>query len=161
MRGFLNNGKLDLNGWVHVRSALPLSINRPLSLASHGGIVLERGNIEISETVRSDGDKYFLNLVTLAGDISVLSTASGKMNLGLTANGQVRIAGSACTKAPEIIGNIAMRQIKAGSLSDSMARGVDLIYCEQLAARPFRPSENGSEKPLLTFSINRHPRLIQ
>ncbi|NCB40089.1 MAG: hypothetical protein EOM80_15115, partial [Erysipelotrichia bacterium] len=46
--GLLDKDKLDLNGWVYVKSDETIVLNNSLSLVSHGGIVLEKGNIQVN-----------------------------------------------------------------------------------------------------------------
>ncbi len=159
--GFLKNGKLDINGWLFVKSNQPISFNSSIELSSHGGIVLENGDIEIHKPITSAGDKFLLNLVTQNGNIRLSNQLSGASNISLTANGQVFIEGSFASTPPTIKGNVAMKQIAAGSLNTSIARGCNIDYCTQLSALPFQNNEKNSEKPLLMYSLAWEPKLVQ
>ncbi len=165
-RGLLLKDKLDLNGWVYVKAKDTLVFDSSLRLMSHGGIVLEQGNIEVRAPVKADGGNFILNLVALNGNITVDSSLSGEVDLSLTACGsasdvgQVKFPGNSGTNVVRVNGNIAMRTIAKGSLNNSAARGVEIVYPRKLAALPNQSGEEGSEKSLLMFDLKELPQLV-
>lgn len=164
--GFLSRGKLDLNGWIFIRAAERIVIDDSLRLQSHGGIVLEKGNIEIKNSITDDGSDFLLNLVALNGNIIIDSSLGGELDIALTASGessdsgQVKLAGSSSSATPKVNGNIAMRRMGAGSLSSAAARGLEISYRKSLAALPGQEADEGSEKDLLMFNLDSNPRLV-
>ena len=166
-RGYLGDDKkLDLNGWLHVKAPEgKIVIDESLRLISHGGIVLDEGNIEIKNSVRADGGKFLLNLVARRGNILIDSSVNGELDVGLIAAGegsdagQVKFAGPGSSAPVTVNGNVAMQRIAAGTIAGSCARGVMIDYAEELAALPQQSAEAGSEKPLLMFSFE-YPRLL-
>ncbi|PKL49231.1 MAG: hypothetical protein CVV42_06805 [Candidatus Riflebacteria bacterium HGW-Riflebacteria-2] len=166
-RGYLaDDKKLDLNGWLYVKAPEgKIVIDESLRLISHGGIVLEEGNIEIKNAIKADGGRFLLNLVAKNGNILVDSSVNGELAAGLTAAGdrsdagQVKFAGGGSSSPLTVRGNVAMQRIAAGTVSGSCARGVNIVYAEDLAALPQQFSEAGSEQPLLMFSFE-YPRLL-
>jgi len=166
-RGYLGGDKkLDLNGWLHVKAPEgKIVIDESLRLISHGGVVLDEGNIEIKNSVRADGGKFLLNLVARRGNILIDSSVNGELDIGLIAAGegsdagQVKFAGPGSSSPVTVNGNVAMQRIAAGTIAGSCARGVRIDYAEELAALPQQSAEAGSEKPLLMFSFE-YPRLL-
>ncbi len=166
-RGYLGvDKKLDLNGWLHVKASDgKIVLDESLRLISHGGIVLDEGNIEIKNSIRADGGKFLLNLVARRGNIIVDSSVNGEIDVGLTAAGessdigQVKFAGSGSTSPLTINGNVAMQRVAAGTIAGSCARGVKIDFAEELAALPRQTADAGSERPLLMFSFE-YPRLL-
>ncbi len=165
-RGYFHDGNLDLNGWLYVKAADGIVVDKPLRLISHGGIVLDEGNIEIKNSVKADGsNKFLLNLVARQGNIIVDSSLNGELDVGLTAAGdgssigQVKFAGNGNSSSITIKGNVAMQRIAKGALAGSCARGVAINYAEALSALPKNTSEDRSERPLLMYSFE-YPRLL-
>ncbi len=163
--GYLNKSNLDINGWLYVKSPEKIVIDKPINLKSHGGIVLEKGNIEIKAQIKSSSDKCLLTLVTLDGDIIVNSSLGGSLNVSLVADGQnsgqVKFPGNLNSPTLSIKGNILMRRMAKNSLKFYAARGPQIDYFTQLAAHPNASSEETSEKNLLMFGINTNPRLLE
>lgn len=165
-RGLLIKDKLDLNGWLYVKSKEPVVIDDALRLISHGGIVVEQGSIELKNSVRADSGGFLLNLVALNGNIIIDSSLGGELDVALTAAGngsdagQVKFAGNSGSIIPVIRGNVAMRTIAAGSLSSAAARGVEIRYRRSLSAMPGQDSDEGSEKDLLMYDLQSLPRLV-
>ncbi len=163
---FLSKGKLDLNGWIYIKTAERVTIDDSLRLQSHGGIVLEEGNIEIKNSIRADGGDFMLNLVALNGSIIIDSSLGGELDVALTASGdssdsgQVKFAGNSSSAITKVNGNIAMLRLGAGSLSIAAARGVEISYRKSLAALPGQESDEGSEKDLLMFNLDSNPKLV-
>ncbi|MFZ5953184.1 MAG: hypothetical protein ACOYXC_20945 [Candidatus Rifleibacteriota bacterium] len=163
--GFLRQNQLDINGWLHVKSEEKILIDQALLLASHGGIVFEKGNIELRSSVGGTG--CLLHLVTLDGNIEVDESIGGELHVSLIAagsgsdSGQVKFPGSINSNLPIIRGNIAMQRLAKGSLSSSAARGVEIKYRKELAALPGKTAENMSEKALLMFGIDPDPELVE
>lgn len=166
LEGFLKQNKLDINGWLHVQSSDKLVIDRPLQLTSHGGIVLDNGNIELNSSV-GGGDDKLLHLVTLNGNIAVDGSIGGELQVSLIAagsssdRGQVQFPGTVNSNMPVICGNIAMQRLGKGSLANNAARGVEIKYSQELSALPGKSSENMSEKSLLMFGLEQFPELIE
>jgi hypothetical protein len=166
-RGYLaDDKKLDLNGWLHVKAPDgKIVIDESLRLISHGGIILDEGNIEIKGSVKADGGKFLLNLVARRGNIIVDSSVNGELDVALTAAGessdvgQVKFAGAGSSAPVTIRGNVAMQRIAAGTVAGSCSRGVKIVYAEELAALPQNSADAGSERPLLMFSFE-YPRLL-
>lgn len=165
--GFLDGNELDLNGWLYVKSDSGFEIENGLQLKSHGGIILEKGNIQLSNYIKSDTGEFILHLVTLDGNIELSSGVGGDMNVSLVAagdgsgKGQVKFSGSANSNLPTINGNVAMQRLANGSLNSSAARGVEIKYFKELAALPDRSADDMSEKPLLMFSLKEEPELLE
>ncbi len=161
--GFLRQNKLDINGWLHIQTSDKLVIDQALQLSSHGGIVCEKGNIELRSTI--GGSDKLLHLVALDGNIDV--DVGGELNVSLIAAGsgsdcgQVRFPGTVNSNLPVIRGNIAMQRLVKGSLATNAARGVEVKYRKELAALPGKTAENMSEKALLMFGIDSEPELIE
>lgn len=157
--------KLNLNGWVYVKSDSPITISeKSITLTSHGGIILERGNILVKAPVTPLGGDYLLQLVALDGNIDI--EASGDLSLALTAssksssdNGQVKLIGKATSNRVKIIGNVAVKHIK--SVKDHMARGLRIDYNPSLAALPDNMSEENNEENLLMFAIDEVASLVE
>lgn len=164
--GYLRGSVLDLNGWIYVRADEMIVVDDAVKLQSHGGIVLEKGNIEIKNAIKSDGGDYLLSLVALNGNVVIDSALGGELDISLTAAGdssdagQVRFAGNSGSPTPKINGNVAMQRIGAGTLSGSVARGVEINYRKSLAALPGISADEGSEKPLLMYHLESNPRLV-
>ena len=158
--------KLDLNGWLHVKAPEgKVVIDDSLRLISHGGIILEEGNIEIKSAIKADGGNFLLTLVARRGNIIVDSGVNGELDVALTAAGdssdagQVKFVGVGSSAPVTIKGNLAMQKIAAGTISGSCARGVNVVYAEALSALPQHSDDAGSEQPLLMFSFE-YPRLL-
>ncbi len=166
-RGLLLKDKIDLNGWIYVKAKDGgIVFDNALRLISHGGIVLERGNIEIKAPIRADGGNFILNLVTLNGNITVDSGLGGELETGLTAggignDGQVKFPGNSSTNNIKINGNVAMHTIARGTVNTAAARGVEIVYDRKLAARPGQTDDEGSEKSLLMFDLKNMPQLVE
>ena len=165
-RGLLQKDKLDLNGWVLVKTKENLSIDKPLRLDSHGGIIVEQGDIDIKSAIRSDGGAFLLNLVTLDGNITIDSSLGGELEVAMTAcgtagKGQVKFPGNSGSNTIKIKGSVAMRTIAGGSLNTAAARGVEISYDRRLAALPGQSSAAGSEQELLMFSLKDTPQLVE
>ena len=164
-RRYLDNGKLDLNRWLRIKAPDGIVIDESLRLISHGGIILDEGNIEIRSTVKADGGNFLLNLVARRGNIIVDGGLNGELDAALTATGdgsdvgQVKFAGNGSSSPITVKGNVAMQRMAAGSLAGYCARGVSIVYAEDLAALPKDTSEDRSEQPLLMFSFD-YPRLL-
>lgn len=165
-RGFLDDSdKLDLNGWLHVKSAETIVLDKPLKLISHGGIALAEGNIEIKAPIRADSGNFFLSLLASRGNIMVDAGVNGQLDVSLTASGQgsdvgqVKFAGDGNSSPITINGNVVMQRIAAGSVAGSCSRGVRIEYAEDLAALPQQSADEQSEKPLLMYSFA-YPRLL-
>ncbi len=164
-RGLLLKDKLDINGWVYVKAKESLVFDSALQLASHGGIVLEQGNIEIKAPIRSEAGGFLLNLVTLNGNIIVDNALGGELDVALTAGGsgsegQVKFPGNSSTNNIKINGNLAMHTIAKGTLSTAAARGIEIVYDRKLAAQPAQSGDEGSEKSLLMFDLKDLPQLV-
>jgi hypothetical protein len=165
-RGLLLKDKLDLNGWVHVKTKDTLVFDSSLRLTSHGGIVVEQGNIEVRAPVKADGGDFLLSLVTLNGNITIDSSLSGEIDLSLTACGsasdvgQVKFPGTSSSNVVKINGNVAMKTIAKGTLNNAAARGVEISYARKLAALPNQTGDEGSEKSLLMFDLKELPQLV-
>mgnify|MGYP007061389629 CR=1 FL=1 len=166
-RGYLaDDKKLDLNGWLHISAPDgKIVIDESLRLISHGGIVLEEGDIEVKNSVKADGGRFLLNLVAKKGNIIIDSSVNGELDVGLTAAGdgsdvgQVKFAGNGSSAPVTIKGNVAMQRIAAGTVAGACSRGVNIVYAEELAALPRQAAGSGSEQPLLMFSLE-FPRLL-
>lgn len=158
--GYLKNGILDINGWAMIKGSGPFTFTGPIELKSHGGLVFAQGDVQIQASISSPSDQFLLNLVSLAGDIIISDKSGVTLNLGLTANGQIRIAGSAGDQALNLKGNLAMKQIAAGTLTTSFCRSFALNYDTRLAALPFDASGQ-AEKSLLMFSLGWEPALVE
>lgn len=164
-RRYLDNGKLDLNRWLRIKAPDGIVLDEALRLTSHGGIILEEGNIEIRSAIKADGGKFLLNLVARRGNIIVDASLNGELDAALTAAGdgsdigQVKFAGNGSSAPITIKGNVAMQRIAAGSLAGYCARGVNIVYAEDLAALPREAAEGRSEQPLLMFGLD-YPRLL-
>lgn len=165
--GFLKNGKLDISGWLHIKSKEKVVIDQALQLESHGGIVIESGNLALKNSVKAAAADYLLHLVVLDGNIEVAESIGGEQSVSLIAagngsdKGQVKFFGSINSNVPIIKGNLAMQRLAKGSLSSNAARGVEVKYCKDLAALPGKTSENLSEKALLMFGLEPEPELIE
>lgn len=161
--GFLRQNKLDINGWLHLKSPEKLIIDQALLLSSHGGIVFEKGNIELRSTVGGNGS--LLHLIALDGNIEV--DVGGELHVSLIAagsssdSGQVKFPGTINSSLPVIRGNIAMQRLAKGSLAGHAARGVEVKYRKELAALPGKSAETMSEKALLMFGLEAEPELIE
>ncbi|HEY9069564.1 MAG TPA: hypothetical protein VIV61_04865 [Candidatus Ozemobacteraceae bacterium] len=153
-RGLLKDNKLDLNGWVYIPGTTELKIDQNLDVISNGGIVLEKGNIVISNTINATigSDFNVLQLVTLDGDIKL--DINGPVQAGLTAaKGVVTVTNKG---RPQIKGAVAMKQFDVSSAS----QGADLEYAPSLAALPGiedSAQEDDSEKALLTYNVDPTP----
>lgn len=164
-RGLLSKDKLDLNGWVFVKAKDSVAIDSSLRLCSHGGIIVEKGNIEIKNPIRADGGEFLLNLVALNGNITIDSSLGGELDIALTAcgngsDGQVKFPGNSSTNNIKINGNVAMHTIAGGTLSTAAARGVEIVYNRKLSAMPGQTADEGSEKSLLMFDLKDLPQLV-
>lgn len=156
--------KLNLNGWIYVKSKGPISISeKSLTITSHGGIVLENGDIQIKAPITTDGG-YILQLVALNGNIDV--EASGDLNVALTAasnsgsdKGQVKLIGKPTSSRVKILGNVAVKHIK--SVKDHMARGLKIEYNPSLAALPNNMNEDNNEEDLLMFALDEVASLVE
>lgn len=157
--GFLKNGKLDLNGWLYIENSAPMSINRQIQLMSHAGIVVKNSDVTVSAKVSSESDRFFLNLVVLDGDVIIRDNSAEKLNLALTSGRQVKIV-SAGGQPAKIRGNMAMRQIRAGTLPELFASGLELEYEEKLSVLPFEKNEAEQQKVMMHF-IGWEPRLVE
>ncbi|HOY67008.1 MAG TPA: hypothetical protein PLP29_08965, partial [Candidatus Ozemobacteraceae bacterium] len=153
-RGLLKDNKLDLNGWVYAPGKTDLKIDKNIDVISNGGIVLEKGDIVISNTINgtTGSDFNVLQLVTLDGDIKL--DINGPVQAGLTAaKGTVTVTNKG---RPQIKGAVAMKNFDLSSAS----QGADLEYAPSLAALPNiedSSQEDNSEKPLLTFNVDPTP----
>lgn len=160
----LEGDLLDLNGWVYLKSENTVTIDQSVRLASHGGIVLEKGDIRIANRVKSESGRHFLTLITLDGNIIIDSSIGNELDLSLIAagneadKGQVKIEGSINSQLPVINGNIVMQRLK--DLENNAARGVKINYRSELAALPQQTASEGSEKPLLMYRLE-YPRLVR
>lgn len=163
--GYLKQNKLDLNGWLHVKSSEKLLIDQSFQLGSHGGIVFAKGNIELRGSV-TGGDEL-LHLVALDGNIEVGEAVGGELNISLIAAGsgsdvgQVKFPGTVNSNLPVINGNIAMQRLGKDTLAGNAARGVEVKYRKELAALPGKTAETMSEKALLMFGIDPEPELVE
>lgn len=163
---FLKNGQLDLNGWIYVTATERIVINEPLALLSHGGIVVNQGNIEIKNSIKTLPGDFLLSLVALNGNVTVDSSVSDELDVSLIASGdspdtgQVRFAGNSSSTVARIKGNIAMRRLPGSNFDSYAARGLELNYRTALAALPGQAADTGSEKSLLMFSVNTDPKLV-
>jgi hypothetical protein len=162
--GFLSNNSLDINGWLYVKSEEKILFDLALNLKSHGGIVLEKGNIELKSQIRSDSNEFLLTLVALNGDIIVNASLGGELNVSLVADGkdfgQVKFPGNINSPIPVIKGNVLMKRMTKNSLKFYAARGPKIDYSPELSAHPEATSEERSEKKLLMFGLNAEPRLL-
>jgi len=154
-RGLLkDNNKLDLNGWVYVPGTTNMTVNQNLDVTSNGGIVLEKGNITISNKINATFGSTFkvLQLVTLNGNI--ILDINGPVQAGLTApNGCVTVSNKG---RPQIKGAVAMKRFDISSAS----QGADLEYATSLAALPGldqTSQDDSSEKALLSFNVDPTP----
>jgi len=153
-RGLLKDNKLDLNGWVYVPGTTEMTVNQNLDVTSNGGIVLEKGNITISNKINATFGSTFnvLQLVTLDGNITL--DINGPVQAGLTArNGCVTVSNKG---RPQIKGAIAMKRFDISSAS----QGADLEYAPSLAALPDQDQisqDDSSEKALLSFNVDPTP----
>lgn len=159
----LEGNKLDLSGWYHIKSNKTIEIDQSIRLLSHGGIVLEKGDIRVSNQVVADSGDFFLTLIALDGNIIIDSAIGGELDLALIAagsgsdSGQVKFAGNVNSSVPTINGNIAMQRIN--DLENQAARGVKIDYRQSLSALPRQVQVAGSEQSLLMFSLE-YPRLV-
>lgn len=159
----LDGDKLDLNGWYHITSDKTIEIDQSIRLQSHGGIVLKKGDIRVSNRVVADGGDFFLTLIALDGNIIIDSALGGELDLSLIAagqssdRGQVKLSGNRSSSVPTINGSIAMRRIN--DLKSNAARGVKINYRQSLSALPKQAQAANSEEPLLMFSLE-YPRLV-
>ncbi len=159
----LEGDLLDLNGWVYLKSENTVNIDKSVRLASHGGIVLEKGDIRIANRIKSQSGKHFLTLIALDGNIIIDSSIGQELDLSLIAagngdnSGQVKFQGSINSQLPVINGNVIMQRIK--DLNSNAARGVKINYRPELAALPQQPTSEGSEAPLLMYRLE-YPRLV-
>lgn len=151
-RGLLKGNKLDLNGWVYVPGTTDMAIKSNLDVISNGGIVLEKGDITISNRINAtDGSNFkVLQLVTLDGNITL--DINGPVQATLTApKGRVTVTNNG---RPQIKGAVAMKRFDISSAS----QGAELEYALPLAALPDQTtSDEMSEKDLLSFTINPTP----
>ncbi|MBU1106048.1 MAG: hypothetical protein KKB51_05210 [Candidatus Riflebacteria bacterium] len=111
-----SSGMLDLNGWVLIKgqAGKKLFIDQSVTVVSNGGIILDRGNLEITQDIsggkypdtpgdeRKETPQFTLQLVLLDGNI-LMNTDS--VDASLIANGKVLfkkndaiIRGSVATK---------------------------------------------------------------
>ncbi|HOT27033.1 MAG TPA: hypothetical protein PLU72_02515 [Candidatus Ozemobacteraceae bacterium] len=150
-RGLLKGNKLDLNGWVYVPGAADMVIKDNLDVISNGGIVLEKGNILISNKINATVGSEFkvLQLVTLDGDITL--DINGPVQAALTApKGRVTVTDNG---RPQIKGAVAMKRFDISSAS----QGAELEYALPLAALPEQTADEMSEQDLLSFTLNPTP----
>jgi hypothetical protein len=154
---------LDLNCWVYLKSENTVTIDQSVRLVSHGGIVLEKGDIRIANRIKSQTGKHFLTLITLDGNIIIDSSIGQELDLSLIAagtnpdKGQVKFEGSINSQLPVINGNVVMQRLN--DLENNAARGVKINYRPDLAALPQQMSPDTSEKPLLMYRLE-YPRLV-
>lgn len=149
--GLLKGNKLDLNGWVYVPGAADMVIENNLDVISNGGIVLEKGDIVIKNTINATNGTEFkcLQLVTLDGDITL--DINGPVQAALTApKGRVTVTDNG---RPQIKGAVAMKRFDISSAS----QGAELEYALPLAALPEQTADETSEQDLLSFTLNPTP----
>lgn len=131
-----STGTLDVNGWVLIkcRSGTRLVVDKPLVLASNGGIVVDHGDLLIARNIdggnypESPGDergetpKFTLQIVAVDGNILV---NSGKIDACLIAGGKVLFG----KEAPIIRGSLATGYFDLKNASS----GAELYYNQNLA----------------------------
>jgi hypothetical protein len=167
IEGFLKDGKLDINGWLHIKSNKEIVLENSLELLSHGGIVVEGADIIIENTVKGGADNFLLHLVALNGNIDVDSSVGGELSVSLIAagdssdKGQVRFKGDINSNLPIIKGNLAMAKLNKSNFAQNVSRGVEVKYSPELSALPGKISEEMSEKALLMFGIETKPELLE
>jgi len=152
------NGKniLALNGWVHfVGSQYELKISHPITLAGHGGIILEKGNIFISAEIDGgegtdpvENPEFSLHLVALEGNI-VLGLSKRKVDATLVAKEKILIT----KERPTIRGAVAMGKFDIRNAS----YGANIEYNQNLAKILSPEPKYGGEKELLGFSVDPVP----
>ncbi len=155
----------NLNCWIYVKSNGPITIaEKSINVTSHGGIILEQGDIIIKGPIISTNGDHILHLVALDGNIDV--EASGDLNVALIAaskssgdKGQVKIIGKATSSPVQIRGNVVAKHIK--SIKNHMARGLKIEYNPILAALPYNMNTTNCEDKLLMYAIDEDAKLVE
>lgn len=158
-KGLLDNGELNLNGWVYVKSDSTLEINiNKCKVISNGGIIVDGGDICVKGDVQSVGGAH-LTLVALSGKINI---EAGVTNIDASlyaGGGQVRLLGKATDGDLKINGNVVMKKINS---LEHLAAGCWINYKDELSALPDKvdADEDRSEKPMLMFSFKDNPKMF-
>ena len=164
---FLQANKLDINGWLYIKSKEKVIIDKNLQLSSHGGLVFENNDVELKNTINGGTNNYLLHLVTLNGNIEIADNVGSEIFVSLVAAGnspdagQVKFPGTINSSLPVIMGNIAMERLPKDALNNSSARGVSIKYNKELAALPGKTSDNMSEKSLLMFGMGAEVKFVE
>lgn len=160
-RGFFRGGSqiLDLNGWVKIEGCAKngLKIDRPMQLASNGGIIVDAGNLiveqEISGGDYSGGDrqytpKHTLQLLAMNGNIETRLKSDKSIDAVLTASDQVRMR----NEKQKIRGAVATGRFDLANAS----AGALIYYNQNLALEAGEGTDpNGLE--LLCYSLDPTP----
>ncbi|MBF0545869.1 MAG: hypothetical protein HQM08_15605 [Candidatus Riflebacteria bacterium] len=138
--------KLNCNGWIYVEGDAKLDIKDSIEIESNGGIVLERGTINISSPIsQASGNPKVLYLVTKDGNIKVGADVQAPLIAG---NGKITFSGA----KRKITGALAMSKFDISNASV----GADISYNPALAALPMPIQSSvptASEASLLSYSI--------
>ena len=159
--GYLNNGSLDLNGFIYFDVDENISYDfevDKLKVMRNSGIIFSKGDIRIKGDIDSDPNSHF-SLVTLNGNITI---ERGVKNINaslITKEGQVKLEGNANDSELNVTGNVVMKKIQKGNIKtdDSICikRGMNLNYKEDLSAIPYNslPEDDRTEASLLMFGL--------
>lgn len=167
LEGYLQSNKLDINGWLYIKTKASIIIDKNLLLMSHGGLVFEQANVELKGSINCGSDKFLLHLVTLNGNIKIAEHVGGELYVSLVAagnesnTGQIKLIGTNNSICPIIMGNVAMERLSKDGLNNYTARGLNIKYNKELAALPKKTSDNMSEKSLLMFGIETEAKLVE
>ncbi|MFZ4441701.1 MAG: hypothetical protein ACOYOS_25120 [Syntrophales bacterium] len=153
-RGLMKGNLLRLNGWVFISGKTAIQTQEPIFLDCNGGIVLQEGNFvikhAITPTAGGSPEKPLLQLVAMNGNIRIEANQPLDIHAALTSKGEVSFTGS---QRPKIFGSVAMLDYNA----EDHVNGAQIRYASNLAARPLRSEETGSEQGLLMFSVSPFP----
>lgn len=156
-KGLLENGEMNLNGWVYVKSDSTLEINiNKCKVISQGGIIVDGGDICIKGNIEAE-DGAHLTLVALSGKISVEAGVTNIDASLIAGDGQVKFLGKHIDGDIKINGNVVMRKINC---LENLAAGCKLNYKDELSAMPGLEADDRSELPTLMFCLRDNPKMF-
>lgn len=151
--GLAAGNKLLLDGWVYLDGDADIKFAQNLEIHGNGGIVLKKGTIRLQNELKSvpsgSGAPPILQIGVLEGNIEVSTTQPVQAAL-FAPKGSIIFGGAG---RPNITGALAMRTFPITNAS----QGADVSYAPELAALPNQSSDQLSELPTLSISIDPDP----